>query len=76
MNTDNLSEGFNHDEEAIKVKKGRGRPKGTIDPKTIIAQKEYATRQLEKLQARLGDLNYQIDLVGEKMDKFKAIIAA
>jgi len=59
-----------------KVKKGRGRPKGTVKAETLAEQRIYAERQWNKLQARLTCLNDEIGLVNEKMDKFKHIMSA
>jgi len=56
-------------------KKKRGRPVGSIDPKTIEERKRYCAGQLTKLNSRLEKLYEEINLVKEKVSSFELEIA-
>jgi len=57
--------------ENTDVKKPRGRPIGSIDPKTLEERKKYCIRQLEKLFDRMKRLSIEVDLVKEKISDFQ-----
>jgi len=56
------------------VKKGRGRPKGTVKAETIEARKVHAKNQIEKLNYRLFKLKEELSLVDEKIETFQSFI--
>jgi len=65
----------NENLETPEVKKSRGRPKGTIKPETVEAKRQYAHRQLEKLEARKEKLTVELELVYDKIHCYKQDIA-
>jgi len=55
--------------EEVVLSKGRGRPKGSIDPKVQEAKKVYSQNQVSKLEDRKERLLNELQLIEEKINK-------